>query len=279
MCVIGGVACSHDPVCGNKVIEKGETCDKGELNGQPQSGCSSSCQLQNIDTASIQVFYNRLKDEVPGFLGGSCKDLGIKEAHVRLVGPTPAEETWPCSQNSKNFGNVEPGDYQAFITLFDDQGAALTDEISSDMMTVARPGSIDLTINFTWDDFTKHDYTGVYYFNLSWGQKGTRCAAATPGPVTKMQVTMTKPGTSTVVTGTATPATPLDGSSTDCFTPSTGTSFIKIPDVAAGHYDIKVVGLDGSDAIQYCKKYDTFVGPGVGTPTFDLVVDAATTCP
>ena len=271
--LLGG--CDKGPECGNGKVETGETCDKGSQNGAQGSNCSASCQLQNIATASVQTFYSRLKDEVPGFVGASCKDLGVKEAKIRLVGPTMVEETWPCSQNSKNFSPVTAGEYQFFATLYDDTGAALTNEIASEKKTVALPGSISLDLNFKYEDFLKQDYVGTYYFVPNWGADGTYCSAAS---VDKMQLKMTPKGSSTPVTNVTTPTVPLDGTSTACFSPGTP-SFIKVADLTWGYYDLQIAGLGTASDILFCKKLAAFVGPGVGTPTCDVVVDAATTCP
>lgn len=268
-------ACNNGPECGNGKVETGETCDKGSMNGMTGVNCSSACQLRNIDAASVQVFYSRLKDEVPGFAGASCKDLGAKSAHVRLVGPTMFDENWDCSLNSKNYTKVDAGEYQAFVTLLDDAGNALTNEVASEKTAVAVPGSINLEVNLKYADFIKTDYVGTYYFVPNWGADGTYCAAAS---VTQMQVTMTPDGSSTPVTNTVTPTVPLDGTTTACFTPGTPT-FIKVANLTWGYYDLKLVGLDAASAVQYCESLVAFVGPGVGTPTFDLVASAATTCP
>ena len=270
------LACNNGPECGNSKVEIGETCDKGNQNGQAGSNCSAVCQLQNINTATIQVFYSRLKDEVPGFIGASCKDLGIKEAKIRLVGPTSLEETWPCSQNSKNFSPVMAGEYQVFATLYDDKSAALTQEIASAKASVAVPGAIDLELNFKYIDFLKSDYVGTYYFVPNWGTNGTFCTQAS---VSTMRVSMVAKGSNTPVNKVTTPTVPLDGTSTACFSPGGGTSFIKIADLAWGYYDLTLAGLGATSNIAFCQKFATFVGPGVGTPTFDLLVGAATSCP
>lgn len=269
------VGCDNGPVCGNGKIETGEVCDKGAMNGMPGVTCTTSCQLRNIDSASVQVFYSRLKDQVPGFIGASCGDLKIKEAKIRLVGPTTMEDTWQCSQNSKTFGGVMAGEYQAFATLYDDTGAALTKEISSEKLSVAIPGSINLPLNFTYEDFLRTDYVGTYFFVPSWGTEGNYCAAA---DVTQMQITMAPKGSATPVVATTTPAAvPLDGTATSCFTPGSPSS-IKVANIAWGYYDITIAGLDSTAAVTYCKKFETFVGPGVGTPTFKLTADAGA-CP
>lgn len=267
-------ACESGPECGNGKVETGETCDKGSMNGMTGVTCSSSCQLRNIDSASVQVFYSRLMNQVPGYIGASCGELGIKEAKIRLVGPTTMEDTWQCSQNSKTFGGVMAGEYQAFATLYDASGAALTKEISSEKMSVAIPGSINLALNFTFDDFLKTDYVGTYYFVPNWGANDAFCAAAN---VDQMQVTMKPKGSATPVTAVVTPTVPLDGTSTACFTPGTAPS-IKVANITWGYYDLTIAGLDATSAISFCKKFEAFVGPGAGTPTFDLLVDAATTC-
>ena len=93
----GGAAwlqCGNGSTCGNMKVEDGEQCDKGTQNGVDGSGCSSSCQFANVAVATIQVSYSKLLNEVPGFNGVTCNDLGIGGAHVVLSGPQPADEMW-----------------------------------------------------------------------------------------------------------------------------------------------------------------------------------------
>src|SRR4051812_6722452 len=130
--VMGGggawLECGKSSVCGNMKVEGDEQCDKGADNGVEGSGGSSQCQFANIAVASIQVSYSKLLNEVMGFNGVACNDLGIGGAHVVLVGPQGADEQWMGCMQSKMYANVMPGSYAAKITLLDAMGTPLTKE-------------------------------------------------------------------------------------------------------------------------------------------------------
>jgi cysteine-rich repeat protein len=276
------VECSNQkPDCGNGVVEPGEQCDKGAQNGMPNSGCSTSCQNQAIEIASVQVFYTRLMDEAPGFGGSSCLDLGVDVAHVVLNGPTHIEERWPCSRNSSLYSNVMPGTYQATITLLDAAGNPITNPVKSTMVEVMAPRMVTLTINFHMADFVKQDYVGTLFFNPKWEKPTQSCAAVTP-PVTLEGITL-KTHDGEPVNGMTSEGHRLDGTPGSCFSESASTTFESVPSLPWGHYNLTLTGRIGGGSIGYCKTFDVFVGPGVANTTYTLVADpmnadAGTSC-
>jgi hypothetical protein len=271
------VECSGStPVCGNSMIESGEQCDKGTQNGVGGSGCTATCQAAAIDIAEVQVFVTRLKDEVPGFDGSTCSDLGADKAHVVLAGPSPADELLPCTMNSKLYSNVTPGTYQATVTLLDASGNPLTRPVQSTMAEVLSGPMVTLSVNFHQSDFIKQDYVGVLDFAPSWEKDSQYCAGAGP-PVTFETVTLKTPA-GAPVTGMTSQGHKLDGTPGSCFTPSTTTpsdAYERVANLTWGHYDLTITGKVTGGAIGYCKKFDVFVGPGVSNGTYALVVDPA----
>ena len=58
---------------------------QGDAERRRRVGLLGDCQFANIAVASIQVSYSKLLNEVPGFNGAACNDLGIGGAHVVLT--------------------------------------------------------------------------------------------------------------------------------------------------------------------------------------------------
>jgi hypothetical protein len=269
------VQCSSStPVCGNGVVETGEQCDNGPANGMTGSNCTADCRLQGVAIASVQVYYSRLRDEVPGFDGTSCLDLQVDKAHVVLDGPTPKDELWPCSMNSALYGNVMPGTYRATITLLDASGQPITNPVETAMKDVqAAATPVNLTINFHQSDFIKQDYTGALDFNPKWAKADSSCDKANP-PVTLEGVTLKTP-MGQLVAGMTTQGHKLDGTFGSCFSETTTEMFERIPDLPWGHYNLTLTGKVSGGGLGYCRRFDVFVGPGVANTTYQLVVDPA----
>jgi hypothetical protein len=274
------VQCSDSAVCGNGSKEGSEQCDNGALNGTPGNSCSAQCKLVSIPRATVNVSYSRLKDESPGFTGSSPMDLGIDHAHVVLDGPTPADETWSGNMNSNQYVSVMPGSYQATITLFDASGNALTNPVKTMMMSVDAPNMIFLSVNFHMSDFLKQDYTGTLYIDPNWGQSDKGCTDASPA-VQMEAVTLRKmdgtPVTGTTLDGKAgTPLHALDGTPGACFSANMDDLFEKVPNLPWGHYQLTIIGKVAGGTVGYCYKTDDiFVGPGIDTPTYKIVVTDA----
>lgn len=269
----GGVAwlqCGGSAVCGDMKVEGDEQCDKGTANGVEGSGCSNECRFANIAVASAQVSYSKLLNEVAGFDGVACNDLGIGGAHVVLVGPQGFDEQWAGCMQSKVYANVMPGTYQAKITLVDATGAPLTKEITTAMTDVPKGPITNLNINFKMADFVKQDYTGFLDWNPSWGMADKKCADAS---VSMEQVTL-KDSTGAQVNM---PKQTLDGLKINgpfggCFSKDTTTLFQRIGPLPWGHYTLGLAGK--TSAVGFCKTYELFVAPGVSPMTYELVVDA-----
>jgi cysteine-rich repeat protein len=281
---LGGIAFGlsqcDGAACGNGIKEGSEQCDNGKLNGTAGNGCSAECKLVSIPRASLQVFVQRLKDEAPGYSGADVASLGIDHSHVVVNGPTPQDATWPANKNSDLYTNIMAGDYTATVTLFDASGNALTKAVTTTMGHVDVPNTLTLTVNFHQADFLKQDYTGTLYVDPNWGMTGGSCSGASP-MVQMESFKVTKPD-NTPVTGftldgkTGTMLHNMDGTYGACFSRTTDSQFEKVPMMPWGHYKITIVGKIAGGTVGYCQKFDdVFVGPGILTPTYELVVPAA----
>ena len=281
----GGVTwmeCGKSSTCGNSKVEGDEQCDKGPDNGVDGSGCSSTCTFANIAVATIQVSYSKLLNEVPGFNGATCADLGIGGAHVVLAGPQPADEMWAGCMQSKQYANVTPGTYQATITLLDANMQPLTNPVSTPMTDVQKGPVTNLNINFKQADFVKQDYVGQLDFDAQWGMADKRCNDI--GPSIMESVTLKDAKGALVTTPSMTDdGLKLDGMFGACFTAS-ATAAQRVKPLPWGHYTLvlqaKVMG-----AVAFCQSFDVFVPPGSTPETYPLVVNAydptgdAGTCP
>ena len=269
----GGAAwlqCGNGSTCGNMKVEDGEQCDKGTQNGVDGSGCSSSCQFANIAVASIQVSYSKLLNEVPGFDGVSCQDLGIGGAHVVLAGPQPADEMWAGCMQSKQYANVTPGTYQATITLLDASMQPLTNAVMTAMTDVAKGPVTNLNINFKQADFVKQDYTGQLDLDVQWGTADKRCNDAS---VTMEAITLKDHAGALVTSPSMTQdMLKLDGTFGACFTGSISAPQRVIP-LTWGHYTVTLQGKTAAGP-QFCQAFEVFVPPGADPATNSLVVGA-----
>jgi cysteine-rich repeat protein len=262
--------CNDNAVCGNGIVESGETCDKGAMNGVENSGCSATWQVAALDVAKINIFVTRLKDEAMGYPSAGCSDLGASKQHVVLAGPDPMDMTIDCNMSSYILNDVTPGDYTATVTLLDGSGMPLTNPVSSMPGTAVKGQMINLMVNFALKDFIKQDYTGTLYFKPEWGVASTSCTMASP-VVTGYGVTLrNKAGQ--LVSGMSTGNRALDGTSGPCFVPSANGTPEAVANLTWGHYSLSFTGYAGGE-LAYCKTFDVFSGPGTAdVMTYDLVV-------
>jgi hypothetical protein len=261
-------------ICGNGVKECSEQCDNGPANGSANNACSASCTLQNIATTQLSVSYERLHVDVasyPGFPAPTPLDLGLATAHVVLDGPSPIDEMWKASDTNKMYSgsSLMPGTYSATITLLDAMNNPITMTKKSMMVDVAVGTPAVITISFTTDDYLK-TYNGNFDFTLHWGSTTGRCATGD-----KQTIIMTRPLHTTPVAMMTNDGEALDGTRVACFMPSTSTQYQEVMMMPWGHYDMTVTSSGLMPA--YCTKFDVFVGVGVATPTYDLVVKPAST--
>ncbi len=258
--------------CGNMKVESGEQCDKGPMNGVDGSGCSSTCQFANISVATIQVSYSKLLNEVPGFNGVACNDLGIGAAHVVLAGPQPADEVWMGCMQSKQYSNVTPGPYTATITLLDANMQPLTNAVSTPMTDVQKGPVTNLNINFKQADFVKQDYVGQLDFDAQWGMADKRCNDFMPA-IMGESVTL-KDGKGALVTSPSMTedGLKLDGTFGSCFTGSS-TAPQRVKPLPWGHYTL-VLQAKAMGMVAFCQAFEVFVPPGSSPETNELVVNA-----
>lgn len=276
LCGIGvAVVECGDPasVCGNSVVEKGEQCDNGPGNGTAGNNCSAACTLQGVQRAQLKVTYERLRvmtTAYPSFPAPTCMDLGIKSAHLVLTGPEPQDMTSDCGVDFM-FSPITPGTYQAKLTLLDANGMAVTNDVTSMMVATDIGQSPVIDIIFDVSDYKK-TYQGNFDFLPWWGSLNNGCSMAN---VNKETLLMTKKGSSTPIAMMTVDGMSLDGTQGNCFT---GTTLMpqRVVNMDWGYYDLTVTGKVGG-MVQYCRKFDVFVGVGVGTPTYDLIVDPLST--
>ncbi|MEO6951108.1 MAG: hypothetical protein ABI321_04775 [Polyangia bacterium] len=258
--------------CGNGKQESGESCDKGKLNGVENSGCSTTCEIAQLNLAGLQIFVSRLQMESKGYTGALCSDLKAATEHVVLEGPSASDgftQDWNCSsQNSLSLPDVTPGDYKVTITLLSSGGTPITKPVSA-TATAAKGSSANLSVNFKQTDFIEQDYTGTLFFTPSWGEDSTGCITATP-QVTGYGVTL-KDASGALVSGMSTFMRKLDGTSAACFVPLSNGTAEGVMNIPWGHYTIAFTGYSGAD-ITYCGSFDVFNGPSVANPTFALTV-------
>ncbi len=264
--------CNSSAVCGNSVVEDGEFCDKGMLNGVENSGCSATCQIAALNVAAAQIFITHLHAEAVGYEGASCSDLGAVQQHVVLSGPKALDEVWECTKTSSLMNDVPPGDYQVTVTLLDAGGAPLTKPVTSPMATAEKGKMVNLTVNFALADFLKQDYRGTLFFAPGWGAAGASCSTASP-VVTGYGVTV-REHDGAIVAGTSTGNRALDGTSGACFVPGPNGTAEAVAGLPWGHYDLTFSGWAGA-SLAYCKTFDVFNGPSASNPTYTLVVPAA----
>jgi hypothetical protein len=261
-------------VCGDGMKNGDEQCDKGPDNGVAGSGCSLDCKLMGIPRAQVQVSFELLRSEAPGFGGSTCKDLGADKWTLHLEGPTTDDKTLPCLQPSELYGAVMPGTYQATITLLDVNGAPVSKPVMTAMMDVQLDQMITLNYDFKQGDFLKQDYTGALYFNTYWGGQNVSCAAASPA-VTNQALKMVRHSDGMTVPGMTVGGLKLDGTYGACVSIAAPQQVMGM--LPWGHYDLSVYGQDASTAVSYCKQFDIFVGVGTATGIYGLVVDPAST--
>jgi len=266
-------------VCGNGKVETGEQCDQGARNGMSGVGCTAECKLSSVITAKLQVSWARLKETVgayPNYPDGTCAALGIDKVRVAIDGPSAESVDLPCAmQNALTRDPVTPGMYTVTITMLDASGTAISKPKASMPTDVQATGqATNISVELSKDDYVKQDYTGTLYFLPNWGASGGTCAAQSVG---QTSVRLTPRGSSTpVMKMTSTmPARLLDGTPTGCFVPMGNDLTEKAPTLPWGHYDMTITGTKTTSAqgtIDFCGKYDVFVGPGVANPSFQLVV-------
>ena len=219
---------------------------------------ASKCQFANIEVATVQVSYSKLLNEVPGFDGVTCDDLGIGGAHVVLAGPQPVDEVWANCMQSKQYANVTPGTYQATITLLDTSMNPLTNAVTTQMTDVEKGPVTALNINFMQSDFVKQDYTGQLDIDAQWGAANMRCNDAS---VTMESVTL-KDSTGALVTSpmATDDGLKLDGTFGACFTAS-GTAPQRVTPLTWGHYTVTLQGKTNA-GMTFCQAFQVFVPPG-----------------
>ncbi len=274
VCGLAVLDCKGGAVCGDGKKEDPEQCDNGLQNGVSGNNCSADCNLVGISRALLRVAVTRLKDETPAYPGATCKDLGAAKVHLVVTGPDAKDEQYDCQSSLPAYDGITPGLYQVSATLMDDKGAAITNPIKSAMVDVKVGPETSISLNFKQGDFLK-SYTGRLDFLPAWGAIGKACSDPTP-PLNMESLKLTKPGSATPVAGMTNTGHKLDGTPGPCFVKDATFQYQRVDALEWGHYDLYLTGISGAMP-WYCKKFDVFVGPSTANPTFDLVVDPAST--
>ena len=183
--------------------------------------------------------YSKLLNEVPGFDGVACNDLGIGGAHVVLTGPQPADEVWTGCMQSKQYANVTPGTYQATITLLDASMQPLTNAVMTMMTDVQKGPVTNLAINFKQSDFVKQDYVGQLDMDVQWGMADKRCNDV--GVTMESVILKDKSGAVVTMPAMTDDGLKLDGTFGACFTASS-TAPQRVKPLTWGHYFVTLQG-------------------------------------
>lgn len=290
--VVGVAGCgSPGPVCGNGVVEAGEQCDVGVMNGKPGVACSADCKSISVPKVQLNITWSlmgNLNPPVPGYRAAACADFGATKIHLILTGPTDGDgfdKIFPCERYNQMYpdptvcptldamGRCPPltaGSYQATGTLERDDGTGISNSTSTlkvDAQAVL--GSpVPLPIDFEPADILTADLKGNYSFHVGWGDKGVRCADA---KVSMESVRLVDDG-GKPVPGTTKDGLKLDGTPGPCYTPKD--SILNAPQeidgLTWGRYHIAVY----SESKALCDSQPIFVNPGTNPFTYDLVAAA-----
>src|SRR5689334_22077487 len=91
---------SSGPMCGNGIIEAGEQCDRGPLNGTTGQSCSKDCKSVSVNLVQLSVTWGvdliGKGDPVPGYTSPGCSNFGATKAHVIIEGPSPTDKVVDC---------------------------------------------------------------------------------------------------------------------------------------------------------------------------------------
>lgn len=280
------------PVCGNGVVESGEQCDQGLLNGTPGVACSSDCKSISVPKVQLNITWSlmgNLNPSVPGYMGAGCSDFGATKMHLVLTGPTDADgfdTILPCDRHNQMYpdpkicpkvdtaGRCAPltaGMYQATGTLERDDGTAITmsnSTLKTDAQAVLG-APVNLPVDFEpIDILSGQDLKGNFLFHVGWGDRGVKCADAKV--TTEAIVLVDSQGKP--VPGMTKDGLKLDGTAGACYTPKD--SILNTPQeidgLTWGRYHIAI--YSGSKSL--CGSQPIFVNPGTNPFTYDLVAAA-----
>jgi cysteine-rich repeat protein len=299
---------SSKSVCGNGKVEPGEDCDNGPQNGQPGNGCSADCTFVDIHNTSLQVTWKINYQAAPGFTDEPCftvTDQGYQGyARVTLSGPVNYTDEYKCDDVSHTYIDqpskpIPAGMYMVTVRLIEHALPPATDtmDLTSDVSTpmavpVASMMMANVQLNFTYDKFLNQNRMGNLFFETTgWRQPGDPdggtdaggpvlmgCSAANVIKVRFHLMRMGQPVSAMTTTGLA-----LDGSPTDCHTPSGPTDSYHVMNLPWGPYEMVVGGYTNGGATQlaYCETIPIFVGAGGANPTYQLVTlaSSASSCP
>jgi hypothetical protein len=283
---VAAIGCSGTDVsvCGNGLLERGESCDCGrdpgdlpdgcyQVNGAENSGCSATCGLQQVLITQIVI---RWSINGPSALGGgsfdNCTDVDAAFVNVHLAGPGGLiiNQEVSCGQHQVTFMDqplqapLPGGEYTASLSLSNGAHTQLTAPVETTFPVAVRMTN-QRDVDLPLDAFYDHDsFRGTLGYRLYWGALNHDCAMATPA-VTESTVVLSQ-------NGQPRPGYPLTGPCRDTST--------FVPDLLPGMYQLRVEGRDDTATLAFCEVFDVKVGAG-GQPADLLVVpsiDASPTC-
>jgi cysteine-rich repeat protein len=265
----GAVACGGSSVCGNGVAESGEQCDDG--NQRDDDACSNACLQQ--PTHDAQIIWTMLAHEAEGF-SENCSGVAASTVHLVVEGPLPSTRDIECNYSQYMVNALAPGEYTVTGTLLDGAGNPITNGQTRTTFSIAGAPTgtpVQVRLDFPFADFTRTDYTGDWFYTVTWGGVANKCSAATP-PVVKTRVRLERDGQ--VIKSKE--GTPVDGSTPVACYEGDAAHAPAINHLPWGPADVVITGLDATDTPQFEASFETFVGAGISNPTMIFDVNSLT---
>lgn len=269
-------ACNDDPECGDGRTEGSEQCDCGtdpnylpagctDINGGPNSGCSSTCRLVAVNTTRIIMQWTiNGQSHVGSGSFDTCPEVHASTVHVHVTGPAyDAEQDNSCGAHQATFVDdprnnpLPPGHYAAQLSILSGQATELAPSQTVEFDVISRQDNV-VVVDFPLETFYDYDsYSGDLGFWAYWDVEMGTCGDASP-VVLERSYTLMKDDV------------PLPGYP-DVSTCDTETQLVE--DLDPGWYQLLVEGMDATGFVNHCEVFDVKVGVGT-QPYYVLTVPA-----